>query len=117
GGGLWTILSPLLLMVTYFFVFGIVLNTRFGNDPSRSGFVLYFFAGMLPWLAFSEAAGRAPTVVWEHRNFVKKLVFPVETLPVNLAVAGLVGESVMLALFVVGLAAARGSVPAAVVWL
>jgi homopolymeric O-antigen transport system permease protein len=48
---------------------------------------------------------------------VKKLVFPVETLPVNLAVAGLVGESVMLALFVVGLAAARGSVPATVAWL
>ncbi len=43
---------------------------------------------MLPWLAFSEAAGRAPGVMLEHRNFVKKLVFAVETLPVNLVVAG-----------------------------
>jgi lipopolysaccharide transport system permease protein len=117
GGGLWTVLTPLLLMLTYFFVFGIVLNTKFGNDPSRSGFVLYFFAGMLPWLPFSEAAGRAPTVIWEHRNFVKKLVFPVETLPVNLAAAGLVSEFVMLVLFVVGLGLARGRVPATVVWL
>ncbi len=96
GGGLWTVITPLLLMLTYFFVFGIVLNAKFENDPSRFGFVLYFFAGMLPWLAFSEAAGRAPTVVWEHRNFVKKLVFPVETLPVNLVVSGLVTECVML---------------------
>ena len=117
GGGLWTLLTPLLLMATYFFVFGIVLKTKFGNDPSRSGFVLYFFAGMLPWLAFSEAAGRAPTVIWEHRNFVKKLVFPVETLPVNLAVSGLVTEFVMLVLFVLALLITRGYVPATVAWL
>src|SRR5258708_16365206 len=104
-------------MLTYFFVFGIVLQTRFGNDPSRSGFVLYFFAGMLPWLAFSEAAGRAPTVVWEHRNFVKKLVFPIDTLPVNLAVSGLVTEGVMLVLFAAGLFVARGGVPATIAWL
>ena len=88
GGGFWTVINPLLLMLTYFFVFGVVLRARFGGDPSRSGFALYFLAGMLPWLAFSEAAGRAPTVMLEHRNFVKKLVFAVETLPVNLVVAG-----------------------------
>jgi len=117
GGAFWTILTPLLLMLTYFFVFGVVLQTKFGADPSRSGFVLYFFAGMLPWLAFSEAAARAPSVVWEHRNFVKKLVFPVETLPVNLAVSGLVTECVMLILFLAGLLAARGSVPLTAAWL
>jgi lipopolysaccharide transport system permease protein len=117
GGGLWAVPSPLLLMLTYFFVFGIVLNAKFGNDPSRAGFVLYFFAGMLPWLAFSEAAGRAPSVIWEHRNFVKKLVFPVETLPVNLVAAGLVTEGVMLVLFVAGLFLARGRVPPTVAWL
>ena len=43
----WTLLNPLLLMLTYFFVFGVVLNARFGNDPSRAGFALYFLAGML----------------------------------------------------------------------
>jgi lipopolysaccharide transport system permease protein len=117
GGGIWTVLTPLLLMLTYFFVFGVVLDAKFEKDPSRSGFVLYFFAGMLPWLAFSEAAGRAPSVIWEHRNFVKKLVFPVETLPVNLAAAGLVSEFVMLILFILAVALARGYVPATVVWL
>lgn len=117
GGGLWTIFTPLLLMLTYFFVFGIVMQAKFGEDSSRSAFVLYLLAGMLAWLPFSEAAGRAPTVIWEHRNFVKKLVFPVETLPVNLVVSGLVSECVMLALFAVGLALARHRVPSTVVWL
>jgi lipopolysaccharide transport system permease protein len=117
GGALWTVVNPLLLMLTYFFVFGVVLRTRAPNDPSRSGFALYFLAGMLPWLAVSEAAGRAPTVMLEYRSFVKKLVFPVETLPVNLVVSGLVSEIFGVALFLAGFYLAHGFVYASVVWL
>jgi lipopolysaccharide transport system permease protein len=117
AGTFWTFLNPLILMLTYFFVFGVVLRTRFPSDPSRTGFALYFLAGMLPWLAFSEAAGRAPLVMIEHRNFVKKLVFPVETLPVNLVVAGFVSQLFAILLFLVVSLIARGSVPPSVVWL
>jgi lipopolysaccharide transport system permease protein len=117
GGAFWTVLNPLILMLTYFFVFGVVLRTRFPKDPSRSGFVLYFLAGMLPWLAVSEAVGRAPTVMIEHRNFVKKLVFPVETLPINLVTAGLVSEIFGVALFLLASYLTRGYVPASIVWL
>ena len=117
GGLFWTILNPLLLMLTYFFVFGVVLRTRLGPDPSRGSFALYFLAGMLPWLAFSEAAGRAPTVMLEHRNFVKKLVFAVETLPINLVVSALVTETFALLLFMIGLLLAGRELHASVVWL
>ncbi len=117
GGVFWTVLNPLLLIATYFFVFGVVLRTRFGADGSQAGFALYFLCGMLPWLAFSEAAGRAPWIIVEHRNFVKKLVFPLETLPVNLVMAGLVTEVFALAIFTVFLLAARGAVPPTVFWL
>ena len=58
AGALWTLLTPLLLMATYFFVFGVVLRTRFSADNSGVGYVLYFLAGMLPWLPFQEAVGR-----------------------------------------------------------
>ena len=117
GGSLWTIINPLLLMLTYYFVFGMVLRARFPGDPSRSGFVLYFLSGMLPWLAFSESAGRAPTVLLEHRNFVKKLVFAVETLPANLVVSGLVSEFFAVTLFCVFLLVLRHGVPLTVLWL
>jgi lipopolysaccharide transport system permease protein len=117
GGSFWTIFNPLLLMLTYFFVFAVVLRARFPGDPSRSGFVLYYLAGMLPWLAFSEAVGRSATVMLEHRNFVKKLVFAVETLPVNLVAAGLVTEFVAVILFCGVLLAVRHAVPATVLWL
>jgi homopolymeric O-antigen transport system permease protein len=117
GGTVWTFLNPLLLMATYFFVFGVILRTRFEGDNSRTGFVLYFLAGMLPWLAFSEAVGRSPYVILEYRSFVKKIVFPLETLPVNLVIAGAVTEAFGLLIFVIGLLAVRHAVPASVVWL
>jgi lipopolysaccharide transport system permease protein len=117
GGAFWTVINPPLLMLTYFFVFGVFLGARFGSDMSKSHFALYFLAGMLPWLAFSEAAGRAPSVMLEHRNFVKKLVFAVETLPVNLVVAGLVTEFFAVLLYCGFLLVARGGIPATVLWL
>jgi len=112
GGTLWTLLNPLLLMATYFFVFGIVMKTRLAGDTSSRGFLVYFLAGMLPWLAFSEAVARSPFVILEYRSFVKKVVFPLETLPVNLVIAGLFTELIGLAI----LLAVHG-VPLALVWL
>ncbi len=117
GDFFWTILNPLLLMATYFFVFGIVLQNRYGADQSRTGFALYFIAGMLPWLAFSEPVGRAASVILEHRNFVKKLVFPLDTLPVNHVLAGLVTELFGAGVFIAALLIIRHTVPAAVLWL
>lgn len=111
GDAAWTILHPLLLMATYFFVFGVVLQSRFGNDPSKTGFALYFLAGMLPWLAFSEPLARAPQLILEHRNFVKKLVFPVSILPVNVTIAGAVTSLFATAIFFAVLAAIRGAIP------
>jgi lipopolysaccharide transport system permease protein len=117
GGAMWTFLNPLLLMATYTFVFGVVLKTKFEGDATGIGWVLYFLAGMLPWLAFSEAVGRAPSIILEYRNFVKKLVFPLETLPANLVISGAVTETFTLAIFLLGLVLARHSIPASVLWL
>ncbi len=117
GGALWTVLNPLLLMATYFFVFGLVLKSRFEDDPRPSSFALYFLAGMLPWLAFSEAAGRAPTLLIEYRQLIRKLVFPIEMLPVNLVFSGLVGEAFGLGLFVVALILLRGRLPWTLIYL
>src|SRR5437764_13033974 len=114
GGAFWTVFNPLLLMLTYFYVFGVVMQSHFRGDTSKSSFALYFLAGMLPWLAFSEAAGRAPGVMLEHRNFVKKLVFAVETLPINLVAAGLVTEFFAVLLYCAFLLVARGGIPPAV---
>jgi lipopolysaccharide transport system permease protein len=117
GGAFWTLLNPLIMMLTYFFVFGVVMGSTFPNDTSRTGFALYFLAGMLPWLAFNEAIARAPFIMVEHRNFIKKLVFPVETLPINLVAAGLVTEFFGMLLFALALLLIRGHVPLTLIYL
>jgi lipopolysaccharide transport system permease protein len=117
GDAFWAVLNPLLLMATYFFVFGIVLQTRFGADQSRTGFALYFLAGMLPWLAFSEPVGRSPHVIPDHRNFVKKLVFPLETLSIIQVLSGLTTGLLATAVYMVGLVALNGFIPLSVIWL
>jgi lipopolysaccharide transport system permease protein len=117
GDVLWTVLNPLLLMATYFFVFGIVLQSRFGGDQSKTGFAFYFLAGMLPWLAFSEAIGRAPGGILENRVLVKKVVFPLEILPVTHVISGLVTQAFAAAIFIVALLVFRGHVPSTVAWL
>ena len=99
GGSLWTVIHPLLLMIAYYFVFAIVLQVRFRPGGPSSDFVFYFLCGMVPWLAFSEAIGRSPNVILEHSNFVKRVVFPLEILPLNLTLTGLVTELFALLVF------------------
>ncbi|HYI94683.1 MAG TPA: ABC transporter permease [Bryobacteraceae bacterium] len=117
GDVLWTVLNPLLLMATYFFVFGIVLESRYGGDQSRTGFAFFFLSGMLPWLAISEAIGRAPNGILENRVLVKKVVFPVETLPVTHVIAGLVTQLFATAIFLIAVVIFRGDLPLTAVWL
>ena len=117
GGSAWAILNPLLLMLTYFFIFGIVLQQRFNVSDSPEDYVFYFLAGMLPWLAFSESVGRSPFILVDYRNFIKKLLFPVETLPLNIVGSGLVTEFFGLIIFATGLILARGWIPWTVIWL
>jgi homopolymeric O-antigen transport system permease protein len=105
AGLFWTVIHPLLMMLTYYFVFGVVLRQRAGQDTSSTGFLMYFLAGMVPWLAMSEAIGRAPGVILEHASFVKKLLFPVEILPVTLVLSGLFSEVFGLVIFTAAMAA------------
>ena len=72
---------------------------------------------MMPWLAISEALGRAPGILIEHRNFIRKLVFPVETLPVNIVVTGLVTGVFGIAILLLGLLIAHGRLPATMLYL
>ncbi|WP_031497632.1 ABC transporter permease [Bryobacter aggregatus] len=113
----WAILNPLLLMLTYYFVFGLFLQTKFPGDPSKSGFVLFFISGMLPWLAMNESLARAANTTLEHRNLITKVIFPVEVLPVNLTLSGMVTGLTASVLFLFVLLATRGSIPITVLWL
>jgi lipopolysaccharide transport system permease protein len=117
GDMFWAVLNPFLLTLTYAFVFGVVLRARYPNDNSPAGFLLYFLAGMMPWLPVSEALARAPHVVLEYRNFVKKLLFPIEIIPVAQTISALVTQGIALLFFVAAIIIARDKLPPSIAWL
>jgi lipopolysaccharide transport system permease protein len=104
-GVLWSFVHPVLMLTMFTFVFGTVLKTRWGPEVGTGGdFALVLFAGMLVFNFFSECVNQAPTLVTSNVNYVKKVVFPLDTLIwVSLAAALFhmgVGLCIWLAFFV-----------------
>ena len=104
----WAIVHPLFLLALYAFVFVHVLRLRPIHGGTALDFTLYLFCGMLPWLAFAEAITRAAPAILMHAHLIKKMVFPVEILPVYVVVSALLAEIVALVFFLVALAIVRG---------
>ncbi|WP_223472189.1 MULTISPECIES: ABC transporter permease [unclassified Pseudomonas] len=81
-GILWSFFTPVFMLVVYTFVFSVVFKARWsGGGESKSEFALVLFAGLLVFNLFSECVNRAPGLVLANTNYVKKIVFPLETLP------------------------------------
>jgi lipopolysaccharide transport system permease protein len=96
-GGFWVIGQPLLMMLVYVFVFSFIFNIRLNVDDGGPRYTAFLLAGLVPWLAFQEAIGRAPTCITENRSLVKQIVFPIEILPLKLVLSTLVVLGIGLA--------------------
>ncbi len=83
-GLFWSVLSPLLLFAVYAFVFVVIFKGRFGVVPSetRVDYAIGLFLGLALLQLFQEALTVSPLSVVQNPNYVKKVVFPVEILPV-----------------------------------
>jgi lipopolysaccharide transport system permease protein len=80
-GFAWLIVYPVLMMGVYSFVFGGVFKSRWMNQGSMGEFVIMLFCGLIVFTIFSEVANRAPSMIIGNPNYVKKVVFPLELLP------------------------------------
>ena len=83
-GIVWSFITPILMLAVYAFVFSIVFQARWGEaaTPRTGEFALTLFAGLIPFAVFSEVLNRAPQIILSMPNYVKKVVFPLEILPV-----------------------------------
>jgi lipopolysaccharide transport system permease protein len=89
-GATWTFLQPILLFGVYAFVFLAVFNSRFGiiEGETRVDYAIGLFLGLLLVQVMQEALTASPHLILSNPNFVKKVVFPLEILPVALVLAG-----------------------------
>ena len=98
-GLVWAILHPLSQLAIFTFVFATVLKVRFGEDDVP--FVLHVACGLFPWLAFQESLLRSATCLVDNAVLVKRVVFPIEVLPLQLAISALVHQLIALGLLLV----------------
>jgi len=79
----WSFFNPILMLAVYTFVFSEIFKSRWvGVDTGKGGFAVLLFVGMIVHGLFAECANRAPSLVMSNSNYVKKVVFPLEILPV-----------------------------------
>ena len=81
-GFFWTLLNPLMMLAIYTFVFGYIFDFRRANvDLPEGMFPLNLFCGLIVHGFFAEGINRAPVLISNNANYVKKVVFPIEILP------------------------------------
>jgi lipopolysaccharide transport system permease protein len=86
-GAVWFLLTPLLMLSIYTFVFGVIFGARWGQSPGGDGiqshleFALNIFCGLIAFNFLAAVLTRASTLVVAHPQYVKKVVFPIALLP------------------------------------
>lgn len=82
-GILWTVLNPLLMLTIYVVVFGVIFGGQFGVLPEETptDFVLAVFLGLIVYHLLAETMSTAPGIIVTNPNLVKKVVFPLDILP------------------------------------
>jgi lipopolysaccharide transport system permease protein len=106
-GLLWSFLNPTLMLLVYTFFFSVVVKARWGIDSneSKTQFAVVLFVGMIVHGLFAEVLNRAPSLILANVNYVKKVIFPLEILPVvSMGAAlfhSLVSLTVLLAAFLI----------------
>lgn len=113
-GRFWAFATPLATLAVYTFAFSVVLKARWGGDPdeSRLDYALTLFTGLILFDLFTGCVGQASLLIVAHTNFVKKVVFPLEVLPIVLLFESLFNLLVSSLILTVALAVVNQGLPA-----
>ena len=86
-GILWTVITPLMELITYTFVFHGLIGVSFQPQGGWTHYALFLFCGMVTWMAVSDGISHATGSVASHGQLIKKLRFPAIVLPAHTAVS------------------------------
>lgn len=105
-GIVWALLTPLLSLAVYGFAFGYVFGARYNMVPNESRFdyPLGMFLGLVLFQFLADILSQSPATIVSQPNFVKKVVFPLEILPVAAVGAAAFNAVIGLGLAILGVA-------------
>lgn len=107
----WSFFNPILMLVVYTFVFSVVFKARWGTgaDESQATFAIVLFVGLIVYGLFSEIVNRAPALILSNVNYVKKVIFPLEILPIIALGAALFHALISLGVLLLAILLINGS--------
>lgn len=101
-GVIWSFFNPVLMLTIYTFVFSSILKAKWSSTTnSNSEFALILFAGLIVFNIVSECLMRSPNIIVDNKNYVKKVVFPLEILPVIILISSLYQALISFVVWVV----------------
>lgn len=118
-GLVWSFFNPVLMLAIYTYVFSSIFNARFGNDhdESKLQFAVILFVGMIVHGLFSEVLNQTPTLLISNVNFVKKVIFPLEVLPVISLCTSLFHSVISIIVLLVVYAVVNGNIHLSAVFI
>ncbi len=102
AGWLWSLIQPLVLLISYTFIFQLCLHQKLDPGEVTTNYPMFLFAGMLPWLLFSESVTRSASSMVEQSNLLTKTVFPAEMLPVAIFLSTMISHVLAILLAIAG---------------
>ena len=100
AGWLWGLIHPVVLLVSWVFVFQICLKTQLPANEVTQNYSLFLFCGFLPWLLFQETVTRSAVSLLDNANLITKTVFPAEIVPVSIFLSSLLNHLMALGLVI-----------------
>jgi homopolymeric O-antigen transport system permease protein len=102
-GLFWSFVNPLVMLLIYTFVFGVIFKARWPQAKTNSlgEFAVVLFCGLIAFNTFSECVNRSSGLIFTVPNYVKKVVFPLEILPVSVLGSALFHLMVSLSILMV----------------
>ena len=97
-GIFWAILQPLSVMLIFTFVFSIIARMPSDGAP----YAIFAYTALLPWNYFSSGVANATVSLANHAQFVTKVYFPREILPITY-VAGALFDFLVASTLLAGL--------------
>ena len=117
AGWLWTLIQPLVLLLSWVFVFMFCMRVPPPPEAAHKSYVVFLFCGYLPWMLLSETMQRSANCIVENTSLITKTVFPSEVLPVTLFLSSLISNILATTLAVAGVLITEHSVPGTIVIL
>lgn len=101
-GLLWSLISPFLMLMIYTFAFGRVMGGRWPQvEAGDTSFSIILFAALIVHGFFAECLVKAPGLITNNPNFVKRVIFPIDILPWPLVLSALFHTGTTLVVFLV----------------